>query len=409
MTKTIKAIVWLSTAVFFVSFLLALTGEHSFAQSNIPHFLVGEISSTLTNNAIVETTNESGDGFTNDDADSAYQEARILYRHKAYDEAMKVIKEALEIDPENEDFIILRDAIRGAMLPVEESDEDANPEDKASPDKPREKTEPKEPPKRETKPKRPVEPKGKAAKHKPGEIRTANIEGILVRFRWCPPGTFMMGSSKNGGSGGTQHKVTLTKGFWIAETETTQGVWRAIMGEMPGKYEGSNYPVDNVSWDASQEFIRRLNILYAKRGMRFALPTEAQWEYACRAGTSTVFSFGDQLNGDKANCDGESPYGTEKKGPFLNKLTLVGSYAPNAWGIYDMHGNVREWCEDQYDNYPSEDVVDPICTTGARRVYRGGCYYDSAAGCSSSVRGYRLPEFRSLGDGFRLVVIEGGK
>lgn len=408
MTKT-KMSVRLSITVFFVSFLLALTGEHSFAQSNIPYCLAGKVTSTLTNIAIVEATNEPGDDFTNDDAESAYQEARILYRHKAYDEAMKVIKEALEIDPENEDFVILRDAIRGAMLPVEESDEDANPEDKESSDKPKAPPESKEPPKKETKPKRPVEPKGNGAKHKPGEIKTANIEGILVRFRWCPPGTFMMGGSNNEGFGRTQHKVTLTKGFWIAETETTQGVWRAVMGETPWKYEGSNYPVENVSWNESQDFIRRLNALYAKRGIRFALPTEAQWEYACRAGTTTTFSFGDQLNGDKANCDGESPCGTEKKGPFLNKLTLVGSYAPNAWGIYDMHGNVREWCEDQYDNYPSEDVVDPICTTGARRVYRGGCYYDSAAGCSSSVRGNRLPDGRSLGDGFRLVVIVGGK
>lgn len=399
MTKSQKMKVWL----FLPSFLFLLTtlmaSQCSFAQGSVFSAFASK-TATLTASVLAENQKTSGHSFSNEDAESAYQEARILYRRKAYADALKVIKEALKIDPQNEDYVILKDAIRGATLP-EEPDEDKSKDEQSA----------QKPPKKETKSKQSAKPKGKDSKRKPGEVTTANIAGVLVRFHWCPPGEFMMGSPEGEGySGETQHKVTLTKGFWIAETETTQGLWQAVMGKAPRWYEGANYPVAGVSWNECQNFIDILNAQFAPKGYRYALPTEAQWEYACRAGTTTAFSFGNELNGEKANCDGEAPYGTKKKGPFLGKITLVGSYDPNPWGLYDMHGNVLEWCADCYDDYPTEAVVDPLVTTGARRVQRGGFYSAGANSCRSAARSYSMPDSFSVNPpGFRLIVIEDAK
>ena len=399
MTNLPKRRIGVSTPLFLLIMAAILTTGRSFAQSSaFPAFLV-KAAVTHANSVFAETQKAPEHKFSSEDAESAYQEARILYRRKAYDEALRTIKEALKIDPENEDYVILRDAIRGATLP-EEADEEADKEKEA--DKAKEKPAEQKPPKKA--------PKGKGAKRKPGEVKTANIAGVLVRFHWCPPGEFMMGGSKEEGySGETQHKVTLTKGFWIAETETTQGLWQAVMGEVPGKYEGASYPVYETSWYDCQDFIDVLNKQCAPKGCKFALPTEAQWEYACRAGTTTPFSFGNQLNGDKANCDGDQPYGTKIRGPYLDKRTPVGSYEPNPWGLYDMHGNVQEWCEDYFNDYPAEDVVDPICMTGSRKVARGGDYYNSASFCRSAARSYSMPNSSHNSSGFRLVIVEASK
>ncbi len=176
--------------------------------------------------------------------------------------------------------------------------------------------------------------------------------------RWCPPGSFTMGSPKSDvgrENSEKQHKVTLTKGFWLVETPVTQEQWMSVTGSNPSYFgpsfiaglikrgdmaaEYERRPVENVSWDDCQLFIQKVN---AQLGVEARLPTEAEWEYACRAGTTTAYYWGNALNGDKANFDGNHPCGTTMKCPYRKQTTPVGSYSANAWGFYDMHGNVWE-------------------------------------------------------------------
>ena len=239
------------------------------------------------------------------------------------------------------------------------------------------------------------------------EKKTVTIKGINYTFCWCPPGTFMMGSpesEKERDNDETQHKVTLTKGFWLLEHEVTQKMWKSIMGENPSDFKGDTLPVEKVSWDDCKEFIKKLQG-EAPEGMEFRLPTEAEWEYACRAGTTTVFSFGNSLNGDKANCDGNKLYGTNTKGPSLKITTPVMTHAPNPWGVYDMHGNVLEWCEDWYGVYPNGNVTDPKGPdSGSYRVCRGGCCLYYAGYCRSAYRLRLNPVIRNYFLGFRLAL-----
>lgn len=238
--------------------------------------------------------------------------------------------------------------------------------------------------------------------------KTLEVNGIDYTFRWCPPGEFEMGSSVLEGhqDDEEQHSVRLTKGFWMLETEVTQEMWESVMRNNPSHFKGAHLPIESVNWKDCKNFIDRLNSGKGLPiGMKFSLPTEAQWEYACRAGTSTPFSFGNVLNGDKANCIGYSPYGTETKGKYLKTTTPVRSYKPNAWGLYDMHGNVGEWCSDRYGDYPSESVTDPTGpNSGSYRVYRGGGWFSGAKGCRSTCRNCNLLEYRSYDLGFRLVL-----
>ncbi|MBQ9371187.1 MAG: SUMF1/EgtB/PvdO family nonheme iron enzyme [Thermoguttaceae bacterium] len=243
---------------------------------------------------------------------------------------------------------------------------------------------------------------------KAGASRTVTINGVDVVFRWCPPGEFMMGSPENEegrNDSERRHKVVITKGFWLAETETTQALWKAVMGKdnNPSDKKGDNLPVEQVSWNDCQEFIKKLNEQAKSTGLVFRLPSEAHWEYACRAGTTTPFSFGSILNGDKANCDGNYPYGTNTKGKYVEETTPVGSYSANAWGLKDMHGNVWEWCEDRYGDYPAGTVTDPTGPqNGSDRVSRGGGWYYDARYCRSANRDRRAPAVRNRILGFRL-------
>ena len=141
----------------------------------------------------------------------------------------------------------------------------------------------------------------------------------------------------------------------------------------------------------------------APEGLQFALPTEAQWERACRAGTTTPYSCGNSLNGDKANCHGRYPYGTNTEGKYVGKTTPVGSYSANAWGLKDMHGNVWEWCEDWYGDYTAGTVTDPTGPqSGSRRVLRGGGWGSDARSCRSANRYLFMPVRRNFNLGFRL-------
>ena len=213
---------------------------------------------------------------------------------------------------------------------------------------------------------------------------------------WIKPGTFEMGSpsSEEGRDDDErQHRVTLTKGFWMGKYEVTQAQWQAVMGSDPSRFKGSNLPVEQVSWNDCQEFIRKLN---AKGQGTFRLPTEAEWEYACRAGSRTRFCFGDSDSDlGEYGWYGSNWGGTTHSG---------GQKRPNAWGLYDIHGNVWEWCQDWYGDYPSGNVTDPRGPgTGTYRVVRGGGWYYAPARCRSALRSGNAPGNRRGRLGFRVV------
>jgi formylglycine-generating enzyme required for sulfatase activity len=199
------------------------------------------------------------------------------------------------------------------------------------------------------------------------------------------PGSFLMGDEKGDAEEKPVHKVTIDKPFYLGKFEVTQEQWEAVMGGNPSHFKGKKNPVERVSWEACQEFIKKLNEKFTASGTTFCLPTEAQWEYACRAGASTRYGFG----------DGEAElteYGwfADNAGGTTHP---VGEKKPNAWGLYDMHGNVWEWCADWYDgnyyqNSPTNDPAGPTAVTS--RILRGGSWGDPAPYCRSAYR-YCLP------------------
>ena len=253
------------------------------------------------------------------------------------------------------------------------------------------------------------------AEFKPGDVKVIELPGgAKMEMVWCPPGSFTMGSptsEKGRDKDEKQHRVTLTEGFWMGKFEVTQHQWESVMGKRkclwwdvdnnPSWFKSPDCPVESVSWEDCQKFVAKVN---ATGKVRVSLPTEAQWEYACRAGTTTPYSFGSSLNGDKANCDGNYPYGTTVKGRCRGETVPVGSYAPNAWGLCDMHGNVWEWCSDWYGDYPAGSVSDPTGpASGASRVNRGGSWDNYARDCRSAYRNRDEPGDRISGLGFRLA------
>ncbi len=250
----------------------------------------------------------------------------------------------------------------------------------------------------------------RVAEPQAGERKVLTIKGVDFAFRWCPSGTFMMGSPWSEAERcdvEMRHEVALTKGFWMLETSVTQGQYGAIAGSNPSHFKsGDNYPVENVSWFDSQSFCDSLNALgVAPAGFAFRLPTEAEWEYACRAGTATPYFWGSTLNGDKANCDGNYPYGGVSKGRYWDKTSSVGSYTPNGWGLYDMHGNVWDWCADWFGAYSAGSQTEPTGpSSGSCRVLRGGGWFNRAKNCRSAYRRANDPTYRCNSFGFRLVL-----
>jgi formylglycine-generating enzyme required for sulfatase activity len=231
---------------------------------------------------------------------------------------------------------------------------------------------------------------------------------IGMKFVWIPPGSFVMGSPKDEKgrqTDETQHKITLSKGFYMGVYAVTQGEWGAVMGNNPSHFKGEkNLPVDKVSWDDCQEFITKLR---AKDKKLYRSPTEAEWEYSCRAGTKTPFYFGQTISTDQANYNGDYTYGEGKKGKFRVKTTPVGSFPANAWGLHDMHGNVWQWCQDWYGGCPAKEVVNPQGSAqGTYRVMRGGSWKSNPDICSSAFRGKDTPDFcgyHFADYGFRVV------
>ena len=261
-----------------------------------------------------------------------------------------------------------------------------------------------------------------------GTREILRFSGVEWAFRYCPSGTFAMGSpSSEAGRESDEllHTVTLTRGFWALETPVTQEMWRAVVGTNPSWFSAtgggsdltrgvdtSRFPVECVSWNDCSAFVKLLNNNgWAPNGFEFRLPWEAEWEYACRAGTTTPFFWGATLNGDNANCCGDIPYGARSPGERLGRTRRVGSYSANPWGLYDMHGNVWEWCADLYKAYRGA-ATDPApnrngfaeLLRGVKRVLRGGCWGGEAKTCRSAYRHLARPEQGNRCRGLRLVL-----
>ena len=200
----------------------------------------------------------------------------------------------------------------------------------------------------------------------------------------------------------TQHEVILTEGYWLGETTVTQALWEVVMGENPSKFKGAERPVETVSWLEVQRFLQAFN---GKRDdLGFRLPRETEWEYACRAGTTTPFWFGENITPEQVNYYGEYPYANGEKGRFRVETVEVKALPGNSWGLYQMHGNVWEWCEDWYGEYPKGPVTDPKGpATGDDRVLRGGSWNDIGVYCRSAYRYRFRPVSRISNTGFRLA------
>ncbi|MEW6671323.1 MAG: SUMF1/EgtB/PvdO family nonheme iron enzyme [Thermodesulfobacteriota bacterium] len=241
-------------------------------------------------------------------------------------------------------------------------------------------------------------------------VEKSKINNLGMKFVYIAPGTFTIGSplSERGRyDDERQHQVTIADGFYLQTTEVTQGQWRALMGSNPSHFRncGDDCPVESVSWNEVQEFISKLNA-QGEAG-RYRLPTEAEWEYAARAGSKTAFTSGDISEADcghDANLAAVGWYcGNSDK-----QAHPVALKRPNAWGLYDMHGNVWEWCREWYGAYPSGAVTNPLePSSGSHRVGRGGSWGSYAWACRSAFRKRYLPGTRDDGLGFRLAFYPG--
>jgi formylglycine-generating enzyme required for sulfatase activity len=268
---------------------------------------------------------------------------------------------------------------------------------------------------------------------KAGETRSFTVNGVSFKMVRIPAGEFMMGSSlspeeverRYGGKAEwykgehPQHRVRISRAFWMGQTEVTQGLWKAVMGSNPSHFSncGDDCPVEKVSWDDCQDFIRKLNGMVS--GGNFRLPTEAEWEYACRAGTTGLYAGDLDAMGWYGNNSGNKPIDALA---IWNELKDWGKYGqrildngcrthsvatrqPNAWGLYDMHGNVWEWCQDWYSDYPSGSVTDSTGpSSGSFRVLRGGCWDVIAGRCRSALRYGSVPGSRRYALAFRLAL-----
>lgn len=255
-------------------------------------------------------------------------------------------------------------------------------------------------------------------------ILTNSIGMKLARI---PAGTFMMGSSRREAERDDKeerHEVTITKPFYMGVYEVKQSEYKAVAeGDAIRKsvFAGDDNPAENIEWIYAKSWCEQLSNRAEEKeaGRKYRLPTEAEWEYACRAGSSTAFHYGDSLSSTQANFNGNYPAGDSRKGKYIRRTTKVGSYEPNAFGLYDMHGNVAEWCADWYDpeyylDSPEEDPLGPplgvvptkFTNNGNQNffvVVRGGCWVDDGRACRSAYRFRAMPKTQYRLIGFRVV------
>jgi formylglycine-generating enzyme required for sulfatase activity len=271
----------------------------------------------------------------------------------------------------------------------------------------------------------PAEPRKASRPPGRGELLTNSVGLQLVRL---PAGKFLMGSppDEEGRSANeVQHEVELRHSYYMGVYAVTQEEYRAVMGQNPSWFSAhawgkdavkgvdtSRFPVENLSWQEAVDFCRTLSERPEEKILSrlYRLPTEAEWEYACRGGAReiTPFHFGRALSSKQANFDGKYPYGGADPGPFLERPTSVGSYSPNAFGLYDMHGNVAEWCADWYGKYPEGPCRDPKGpANGSQRVLRGGAWFLHGRYCRSAVRMKYPPQECYYSVGFRVVLVTG--
>ncbi|PNW27261.1 UNVERIFIED_CONTAM: hypothetical protein BEN50_03265 [Euhalothece sp. KZN 001] len=231
--------------------------------------------------------------------------------------------------------------------------------------------------------------------------------GVNLEMVEIPSGSFLMGSpeteEERDDDEGPQHRVEVPS-FLMGKYQVTQAQYQAIMGENPSRNRGANNPVETVNWNKAKEFCERLS---EKTGREYRLPSEAEWEYACRAGTTTSFHFGETITTDLANYDGDYTYGNGPEGVDRGETTPVGSFPPNAFGLYDMHGNVWEWCEDvwheNYEGAPNDGSAWLTRGDHNRRVLRGGSRSDVPWYCRCANRHWDYPGLGYSHDGFRVV------
>ena len=243
-------------------------------------------------------------------------------------------------------------------------------------------------------------------------------EGVKLEMIWIPPGEFIMGSDKYSTPGEKpSHRVRITKGFWVGKYEVTQEQWETVMGNFPSHFKRYDNPVESVSWEECQEFVRKLS---ARTRKKYRLPTEAEWEYAYRAGTNTDYPFGNDasqikkyawivLNSGNVDLPMDTRWDYRKiYTEWQCKPHPVGKKLPNAWGLYDMHGNVAEWVQDFYDKdyyqvSPVDDPQGPSSSSKKARVARGGNWWLSYKNCSSSIRPSALQTQKMNFIGFRVA------
>jgi formylglycine-generating enzyme required for sulfatase activity len=226
---------------------------------------------------------------------------------------------------------------------------------------------------------------------------------IGVELRLLPAGTFTMGDAAGESDEKPPHRVTLTRPFYMGVHEVTNAQWKQVMGSVPSEWKDDDVPVERVSWEDAVEFCRKLSALPEERkaGRVYRLPTEAEWEYACRAGATTKYLFGDD-----ESLLGDYGWFRENSG---SKTHAVGQKKPNAWGLYDIHGNVCEWCSDWYGDYPDSAVTNPQGrSSGSFRVNRGGGWVNPAGDSRSALRGRNLPSSSYANLGFRLALSPSG-
>jgi len=230
---------------------------------------------------------------------------------------------------------------------------------------------------------------------------------VGMEFIAVPPGQFLMGSvTEDAAKTGVekQHRVTLTRGFLIGRHPVTQGQWQMVMADDPSFFHAPDLPVDSVTRVTAMAFVKALN---QRDGRRYRLPTEAEWEYACRAGTSTPYWTGAKLRTSQANFNGASPNVRPNNDKFRERTTPIGTFRPNGWGLYDMHGNVWEWCEDGYKLFTRAARIDPRARTRARRgsyVLRGGSWWNDRERARSASRHDLGPGSTGSAVGLRLCL-----